>query len=120
MDEVRDLNLAAKEVTLRERTLKYDYLILAVGGCTSYFGHPEWAEFAPGLKSLEDAIRIRREVLLAFERIFPHQHLSRFCLDGRVKGPLYQPFKQGYSLRRRGGRASAVKRFARRFRQRGL
>jgi NADH dehydrogenase len=68
MDEVRDLNLAAKEVTLRERTLKYDYLILAVGGCTSYFGHPEWAEFAPGLKSLEDAIRIRREVLLAFER----------------------------------------------------
>lgn len=67
MDEVRDLNLAAKEVTLRERTLKYDYLVLAVGGCTSYFGHPEWAEFAPGLKSLEDAIRIRREVLLAFE-----------------------------------------------------
>ena len=68
MDEVRELNLAAKEVTLRERTLKYDYLVLAVGGCTSYFGHPEWAEFAPGLKSLEDAIRIRRQVLLAFER----------------------------------------------------
>jgi NADH dehydrogenase len=67
MDEVRDLNLAAREVTLRERTLKYDYLVLAVGGTTSYFGHPEWAEFAPGLKSLEDAIRIRREVLLAFE-----------------------------------------------------
>ena len=68
MDEVRDLNLTAKEVTLRERTLKYDYLVLAVGGCTGYFGHPEWAEFAPGLKSLEDAIRIRRQVLLAFER----------------------------------------------------
>ena len=68
MDEVCDLNLPAKEVTLRERTLKYDYLVLAVGGCTSYFGHPEWAEFAPGLKSLEDAIRIRRQVLLAFER----------------------------------------------------
>ena len=68
MDEVRDLNLATKEVTLRERTLEYDYLVLAVGGTTSYFGHPEWAEFAPGLKSLEDAIRIRREVLLAFER----------------------------------------------------
>ena len=68
MDEVCDLNLLAKEVTLRERTLKYDYLVLAVGGCTSYFGHPEWVEFAPGLKSLEDAIRIRRQVLLAFER----------------------------------------------------
>lgn len=67
MDEVRDFNLAAKEVVLRERTLKYDYLVLAVGGCTSYFGHPDWAEFAPGLKSLEDAIRIRREVLLALE-----------------------------------------------------
>ncbi len=68
MDEVRDLNLTTKEVTLRERVLKYDYLVLAVGGTTSYFGHPEWAEFAPGLKSLEDAIRIRRQVLLAFER----------------------------------------------------
>ena len=68
MDEVRDLNLTTKEVTLRERTLQYDYLVLAVGGCTGYFGHPEWAEFAPGLKSLEDAIRIRRQVLLAFER----------------------------------------------------
>ena len=67
MDEARDFNFAAKEVVLRERTLKYDYLVLAVGGCTSYFGHPEWAEFAPGLKSLEDAIRIRREVLLALE-----------------------------------------------------
>ena len=39
-----------------------------LGGVTSYFDHPEWAAFAPGLKSLEDALRIRREVLLAFER----------------------------------------------------
>jgi NADH dehydrogenase len=68
LDEARNFNLAAKEVALRERTLKYDYLVLALGGCTSYFGHPEWEPFAPGLKSLEDAIRIRREVLLAFER----------------------------------------------------
>ncbi len=67
LDEVRDLNLAAKEVVLRERTLIYDYLVLAAGGRTTYFGHPEWEQFAPGLKSLEDAIRIRREVLLAFE-----------------------------------------------------
>ena len=68
LDEARDFNLAGKEVVLRNRTLKYDYLVLAMGGCTSYFGHPEWEQFAPGLKSLEDAIRIRREVLLAFER----------------------------------------------------
>ena len=67
MDEASDLNLAAKEITLRTRTLHYDYLVLGLGGCTSYFGHPEWGQFAPGLKSLEDAMRIRREVLLAFE-----------------------------------------------------
>lgn len=48
--------------------LRYDYLILALGGKTHYFGHPEWAAHAPGLKTLEDARRIREKVLLAFER----------------------------------------------------
>ena len=67
LDEARAINLAAKQVVLHKQTLHYDYLVLAMGGCTSYFGHPEWEQFAPGLKSLEDAIRIRREVLLAFE-----------------------------------------------------
>lgn len=47
--------------------LSYDYLILALGGRTSYFGHPEWEQHAPGLKSLEDALRIRRNLLAAFE-----------------------------------------------------
>jgi NADH dehydrogenase len=42
--------------------------VLALGGVTSYFGHPEWEATAPGLKTLEDAIRIRHDVLLAFER----------------------------------------------------
>ena len=46
----------------------YDYLVLAAGGVTSYFGHPEWEQFAPGLKSLDDALRIRRKILCAFER----------------------------------------------------
>src|SRR4030095_12895090 len=55
-------------VILREGPLSYDYLVLALGGVTSYFGHPEWEEFAPGLKSLEDALRIRRNLLLAVER----------------------------------------------------
>jgi NADH dehydrogenase len=68
LDEARVINLAAREVVLRRRTLHYDYLVLAMGGCTSYFGHPEWEQFAPGLKSLEDAVRMRREVLLAFEQ----------------------------------------------------
>jgi NADH dehydrogenase len=48
-------------------SLAYEYLILASGGAQSYFGHDEYAQYAPGLKSLEDALEIRRRVLLAFE-----------------------------------------------------
>src|SRR5262249_53780477 len=48
--------------------LAYDYLILAAGTEHSYFGHDEWATYAPGLKTLEDALEIRRRVLTAFER----------------------------------------------------
>jgi NADH dehydrogenase len=67
LESVRDINLAQKTVTLDRGALAYDYLVMALGGCTVYFGHPEWEEFAPGLKSLDDALRIRREILLAFE-----------------------------------------------------
>jgi NADH dehydrogenase len=49
------------------RSLPYDYLIVAAGARHAYFGHPEWAARAPGLKSLDDALEIRRDVLLAFE-----------------------------------------------------
>jgi NADH dehydrogenase len=49
-------------------TLPYDYLVLATGATHSYFGHPEWAPAAPGLKQIEDATRIRRKVLTAFEQ----------------------------------------------------
>jgi NADH dehydrogenase len=48
--------------------LRYDYLVLAAGGATSYFGHPEWEQFAPGLKTLDDALRIRRLILSSLER----------------------------------------------------
>jgi NADH dehydrogenase len=68
MESAVDFDLSAKRVFLERTTLNYDYLILALGGVTSYFGHPEWAQFAPGLKSVDDALRIRREILLAFER----------------------------------------------------
>lgn len=68
MDEAIDFNLAEKKVFLRENTLKYDFLVLAMGGRSSYFGHPEWEAFAPGLKSLDDAVRIRSRVLLSFEK----------------------------------------------------
>ncbi len=52
----------------RGRELPYDYLVLASGSRHSYFGHDEWEPFAPGLKSLEDALEIRRRFLLAYER----------------------------------------------------
>ncbi len=68
MSEVTGIDLAAKRVTHARGELAYDYLVLAAGGVTSYFGHPEWAQFAPGLKSLDDALRIRRMVLCALER----------------------------------------------------
>jgi NADH:ubiquinone reductase (H+-translocating) len=68
LDEAMDIDLSARKVVLRRQTLNYDYLVFALGARTTYFGHPEWEEFAPGLKSIEDAVRIRRDVLLAFER----------------------------------------------------
>jgi NADH dehydrogenase len=68
MDAVTGFDLANKRVLCRENQWSYDYLVLALGGVTSYFGHPEWEPFAPGLKTLEDALRIRRDILMAFER----------------------------------------------------
>jgi NADH:ubiquinone reductase (H+-translocating) len=68
LDQVTGFDLAAKMVRLEGSTLNYDYLVLALGGCTSYFGHPEWEQFAPGLKSLDDAMDIRSHILLAFEK----------------------------------------------------
>jgi NADH dehydrogenase len=68
LERVVGVDLAGRRVLLADNTLNYDFLVLALGGGTSYFGHPEWEQFAPGLKSLEDAIRIRHHVLLAFEK----------------------------------------------------
>jgi NADH dehydrogenase len=65
--EVQSVDVAAKKVKAGELEFTYDYLILATGSRHSYFGHPEWEPFAPGLKSLEDAVEIRRRILLAFE-----------------------------------------------------
>jgi NADH dehydrogenase len=53
--------------TTDNRAYIYDYLILAAGARHSYFGHEEWERFAPGLKSWEDAVELRRRVLSAFE-----------------------------------------------------
>jgi NADH dehydrogenase len=68
LDEVTDFDLAGKRVILCKNILSYDYLVLALGGVTSYFSHPEWEQFAPGLKTLDDALHIRNNILLAFEK----------------------------------------------------
>jgi NADH dehydrogenase len=65
--EIKSVNVAAKTVDIGDREIAYDYLILATGARHSYFGHDEWEKLAPGLKSLEDAVEIRRRLLLAFE-----------------------------------------------------
>jgi NADH dehydrogenase len=62
------IDTAAHQVVLREAPpLAYDFLVVATGAITSYFGHEEWRDVAPGLKDIEDAVEIRRRVLLAFE-----------------------------------------------------
>ncbi|WP_395736631.1 NAD(P)/FAD-dependent oxidoreductase [Prosthecobacter sp.] len=68
MGEVRTIDLAARQVHLQDHVLEYDYLVIAVGAKTGYFGHNDWAQHTLGLKSLDDAMAIRKKVLLAFER----------------------------------------------------
>ena len=68
LGDARRVDTAARKVVLDDGELGYDFLILATGATHSYFGHDEWARHAPGLKTLEDALFIRRRTLLAFER----------------------------------------------------
>jgi NADH dehydrogenase len=67
LGEVQDFDLDRRVVKLENRELPYDYLIVAAGASHAYFGHDEWEPLAPGLKTIEDALEIRRRVLLAFE-----------------------------------------------------
>ena len=67
MSEVQDFDLSRRVVKLADEELGYDYLIVAAGASHAYFGHDAWEPFAPGLKTIEDALEIRRRVLLAFE-----------------------------------------------------
>ena len=62
------IDAAAKRVLLADGELGFDYLIVAAGLTHSYFGHSAWAQHAPGLKTLDDALEIRRRILIAFER----------------------------------------------------
>jgi NADH dehydrogenase len=68
MDEAIGFDVAQRQVHLQTASvLEYDYLIVATGSTHSYFGHEDWAALAPGLKTIEDALEMRRRVLLAFE-----------------------------------------------------
>ena len=67
MAEVTSVDVKNQYVHMTQRSLRYDYLIIATGATHGYFGHDEWERFAPGLKTVADATAIRRKVLLAFE-----------------------------------------------------
>jgi NADH dehydrogenase len=67
LEEVVDFKLEQKKVITGSQTLDYDYLVIASGATHAYFGHPDWEPLAPGLKTIEDALEIRRRMLLAFE-----------------------------------------------------
>jgi NADH dehydrogenase len=82
LEEVTDFNLESKQVITEEQTLNYDFLIIASGATHAYFGHEEWEPLAPGLKTIEDALEIRRRVLLAFELA------ERQIAEGRSESPL--------------------------------
>jgi len=82
LGEVQDFDVDRRVVKLADRELPYDYLIVASGASHAYFGHEEWQPLAPGLKTIEDALEIRRRVLLAFELA------EREAASGRGQVPL--------------------------------
>ena len=67
LTEVQQIDPVSRTVGTTDGPMKYDFLIVAAGARHSYFGHDRWEKFAPGLKSLDDAVEIRRRLLLAFE-----------------------------------------------------
>lgn len=67
LDELTHVDLAAKIAHFQRTSIRYDYLVLSMGVTHSYFGHDEWEAIAPGLKTVDDALELRRRVLLAFE-----------------------------------------------------
>jgi NADH dehydrogenase len=67
MEEVTGFDVARRRVLTQEGMVEYDTLVLATGAENFYFGHDQWEQFAPGLKSIEEATKIRRRILMAFE-----------------------------------------------------
>ncbi len=88
MTEVTGVDVQGQRVLMAEQAIPYDYLVLATGASSNYFGHEEWKQLAPGLKSLQEAIALRRQILGAFEaaenEVDPEQRQARltFVLVG--------------------------------------
>jgi NADH:ubiquinone reductase (H+-translocating) len=68
LDRVTAIDVAGRVVNLQDRSVPFDYLIVATGARHAYFGHDEWENVAPGLKKIDDATRVRRKILIAFEK----------------------------------------------------
>ena len=93
LGEVQGFDLEKRLVKLSDFEIPYDYLIVAAGASHAYFGHDDWEPLAPGLKTIEDALEIRRRVLLAFELAErqaasgnPHVHLNFVIIGGGPTG----------------------------------
>lgn len=93
LGNVESIDKTAKTVSTGSENYPYDYLILACGAKHSYFGHPEWEEYAPGLKTLEQATEMRRRILLAYEMaemekdpIKQREHLTFLIVGGGPTG----------------------------------
>ncbi|MBS0247114.1 MAG: NAD(P)/FAD-dependent oxidoreductase [Proteobacteria bacterium] len=88
MEEVLGVDPARKVLITNFGEMSFDYLVLATGAMHSYFGHDDWAPFAPGLKRIDDATRIRRQILIAFEKAEiahdaeTHRRLLTFVIVG--------------------------------------
>ena len=83
-DESRGIKFetfAERRIRVGSRSFAYDYLVLAAGATHAYFGHDEWAKVAPGLKSIEDALELRRRILLAFETAELEDHPEARCAN---------------------------------------
>lgn len=88
LGKVEQVDMERKRIYVEGEPIDYDYLILAAGCSHAYFGHPEWEQFAPGLKTLEDGSEMRRRMLLAFEaaELETDPEASRACLTFVVVG----------------------------------
>lgn len=88
MAEVTAIDAAERLVKTKAGSFRFDFLVIATGATHSYFGHDAWAAFAPGLKRIEDATRIRRSILSAFERaeLADNDGQRRRCLTFVIVG----------------------------------